>query len=277
MNPSLRRAIYSIPGMNTPYRWARGLYRRRRILAGARNYFVNPGDFAKAYLEEHEGELTLLQTRDGLHLTVRNNCMDAVILSEVFIDREYVQGLDIGSKPTVVDIGGYIGDFSIFAAKYLDASRVIVVEPSPKNLKLLLKNVQDNALSERITAVEGAVTDGNPIFLDVDAPERAQARVSAYGASKAPLQRIRGISLEQLVEDFGLEKIDLLKIDCEGGEYQILLTAPREILQRIENIVFEFHEVQGFAEQLEAVKKRLGSEGFSWRSKGHLVFASRRR
>jgi FkbM family methyltransferase len=121
-----------------------------------------------------------------------------------------------------------------------------------------------------------AVTDGSPVLMDVGAPERAQARVSAdySGKPKSQLKEVVGISLAKLVQDFHLDVIDLLKIDCEGGEYAILLTAPTEVLGCVKNLVFEFHEIPGFLEQLNAVKKRLASEGFSIRTHGHLVYAS---
>ena len=96
------------------------------------------------------------------------------------------------------------------------------------------------------------------------------ALVGESGCGKS----VTALSLAKLIEDFHLDAIDLLKIDCEGGEYMILLTAPTEVLGRVKNLVFEFHEIPGFLAQLNAVKKRLASEGFSVHTRGHLVYAS---
>jgi FkbM family methyltransferase len=80
----------------------------------------------------------------------------------------------------------------------------------------------------------------------VEAPEGSQARVSAYGNPKSKLVEIPGSYLANLVIDQGASAIDLLKIDCKGGEYLILETVPRDLLQKIRNIVFELHEIEGF-------------------------------
>jgi FkbM family methyltransferase len=143
--------------------------------------------------------------------------------------------------------------------------------------KLLTKNVADNHCAETITALQMAVTDGSPLRMDIDALERVQARVSAdyFGKPKSQLKEVAGISLTKLVQDFHLDVIDLLKIDCEGGEYTILLTALTEVLGRVKNLVFEFHEIPGFVDQLNAVKRRLATESFGIRTHGHLVYASR--
>ena len=69
--------------------------------------------------------------------------------------------------------------------------------------------------------------------------------------------------------------VDLLKIDCEGGEYTILLTTPIEVFSRIRNIVFEYHEIDGFQAKLVAVKQRLCDIGYSLKTHGSLIFASR--
>jgi FkbM family methyltransferase len=277
MNPALRRILFTVPGVQLPYQHARKLYNRFRVIRKANTYFSNLSDYKKALLEEEEGKSITLRTKDGLQFTVRQNYMDASILAEVFLDRDYIRGFRLSPRPVVVDVGGYIGDFAIFAAKHLGAARVVVVEPSPENWKLLTKNVADNHCAETITALQMAVTDGSPLRMDVDAPERAQARVSAdyFGKPKSQLKEVAGISLTKLVQDFHLDVIDLLKIDCEGGEYTILLTAPTEVLGRVKNLVFEFHEIPGFADQLNAVKRRLATEGFGIRTHGHLVYASR--
>lgn len=277
MNAVARRIILSLPGVKGPYRQARQVYHNFRITHRASRYFSNVADYKEALLEPEHGRTVTLRSKDGLQFTVRKNCMDASILAEVFLDRDYVRGFKIGPQPVIVDIGGYVGDFAIYAARYLGASRVIVVEPSPDNWRLLKKNVADNSYTDRITPLQMAVTDGSPVLMDLDAPERAQARVCANycGQPKAQLTSVPGISLGQLVQDFQLDRIDLLKIDCEGGEYVILLTAPAEVLAKVKNIVFEFHEIPGYQEKLNAVKKRLASEGFAVRTHAHLVYASR--
>ena len=45
----------------------------------------------------------------------------------------------------------------------------------------------------------------------------------------------------ELIEDYSIEQIDFMKIDCEGGEYDIFTDENSEFLQSVKKIVIEFH------------------------------------
>ncbi len=253
---------------------ARKKYHCHRIGQAAKNYFVNVGEYRQA-LEIEDGKVVEIHMKDGLTLGIRRNYMDAAILAEIFVDNCYVQGLSLPEQPVVVDIGGYIGDFALYAGKHLNARKVVVCEPSPHNWVLLQKNVIQNHFEDRIRLVNKAVTNGEDVMMNVDAPDRGQARVTAYGSTNLQRKSIPGITLAALAAEHELTTIDLLKIDCEGGEYDILSNVPAELLRRVRNIVFEYHEIEGFEAKLEAVKQRLRGEGYSLTTRGCLIFASR--
>ena len=274
MNAAVRRFFQGIPICRDLCRVTRQTYNRRRFIKAGAKYFIN-FDECRGDLEAEDGRSVDVRTKGGLILTIRRNYLDAAILAEIFVDNCYVQGLSMRDQPIVVDIGGYIGDFAVYAAKRLQACKIVVYEPSVKNWALLMKNISNNHFEDRIEAVNKAVTDGGDVLMNVDASDRGQARVSAYGPENRERQRIPGIALASLVADHGLNEIDLLKIDCEGGEYTILLTTPTEVFNRIRNIVFEFHEIEGFEAKLAAVKQRLWGEGYFLKTHGSLIFASR--
>lgn len=274
MNTAVRRFFAGTPILRRVYTTARSAYHRRRLVNKARTFIVNVDAYRDA-LRREDGRIVDLTTNDGLVITIRRNYMDASILGEVFLDNCYVRGLSLPERPVIVDIGGYIGDFSLYAAKRLNALKVVVCEPSPQNWALLTKNVAANHYEDRIVTVNKAVTDGRPVMMNVNAPSRGQARVSAYGKGNVECQLIPGVTLKNLVDAHGLDVIHLLKIDCEGGEYDILLTSPSDVYSRVHNVVFEYHEIDGFAAKLEAVKQRLRDEGFYFEVHGSLVSASR--
>jgi FkbM family methyltransferase len=197
-------------------------------------------------------------------------------VAEVFLDDCYVRDLTLPHNyPVVIDVGGFIGDFSLYAVKRLNARRVIVCEPSPRNWALLLKNIANNGYEDRIEPVNKAVTDGGNAMMNIDAPDESQCMVSAYFPSEQPLSTVSGISLGQLLRDHAVESVDLLKIDCEGGEYAILESTSADVLSRIRNIVFEYHDFDGSWAKLESVKQRLRREGYALHTRRGLVSASR--
>lgn len=275
MKIAVRRLCLGTPILRDLYLMVRKTYQNRRVMKAAESYFSNLDEYRKA-LKVEDGKIVDIRTKDGLILSIRRNYMDAAILAEVFLDKCYVQGLTMPDQPIVVDIGGYIGDFALYAAKCLNARKVVVCEPSPPNWTLLRKNVANNHYEDRIEMVNKAVTDGEDVMMNVDAPDRGQARVTAYyDSGNLSGKTIPGVTLASLVEDHGLRAIDLLKIDCEGGEYTILSTTPAEVFDRIRNVVFEYHEIDGFEAKLTAVKQKLCDAGFSLKARGSLIFASR--
>ena len=177
--------------------------------------------------------------------------------------------------PTIVDIGGYIGDFSVYGVKYLGARRVVVYEPIAENFEILMRNVEGNGFGDRITAVNKAVGNAGEILLNVEKQENDEVHVSAYWYPEAEQRRIPCDTLPDLLKTHQLESVDLLKVDCEGGEYEIFPDVPDHVFGRIRNIVFECHRVEGFESKLARVLSRLKSAGYALRRDKDIVSAHR--
>jgi FkbM family methyltransferase len=275
MNPTIRRILTATSLSRGIYFRARQAYRRRRAARGARRYFLNPDEFQNALGSDAGTSLVDLLTVDGLRITMRQNYADAMTVGEIFLDNCYIRNLKLPDNPVVIDIGGFIGDFSLYAVKRLNARRVIVCEPSPRNWALLLKNIANNRYEGRIEPVNKAVTDGGSVMMNIDAPEECQCMVSAYYASQQPLTAVAGISLEKLFQEYAIESVDLLKIDCEGGEYAIFESMSADVFSRTRNIVFEYHQIDGTWAKLESAKQLLRREGYALQMHGGLVWAHR--
>ncbi|NJR39752.1 MAG: hypothetical protein HC781_14175 [Leptolyngbyaceae cyanobacterium CSU_1_4] len=59
-----------------------------------------------------------------------------------------------------------------------------------------------------------------------------------------------------------LERIDLLKMDVEGAEYDILFTCPNETLAKIQRVVMEYHEFDGEKRNRFDLARLLEAHGF---------------
>lgn len=225
-------------------------------------------------MQRGTGMIDLLTT-DGLIITIRQNYGDAMTVAEVFLSNCYTRGLELSHNPIVIDIGGFIGDFSLYAVKRLNAARVIVCEPSPQNWVLLLKNINNNGYQDRIEPVHKAVTDGRNMMMNVDVPDEEQCMVSVYHSSEQSQRAVPGVTLDELLHDHSIECVDLLKMDCEGAEYAIIESTPADVFSRIRNIVFEYHQIDGIWGKLRSVKKRLRHEGYTLQTHGGIISAWR--
>lgn len=179
-----------------------------------------------------------IYTIDNNRLWVRKNTSDVFVLKEVFTSKVY------GEKPRgiVVDIGANIGAFSVYSGGTSD--RVFAFEPEPSNYCQLLKNVQLNNLSDKITVRNVAVGHENKRVYIYEGKfnKGASTIVHPFAGVGRPVEMR---SFAGLMDDLGIDKIDLLKIDIEGGEYDLLYGLPRERFKNINNIILEFHCVMG--------------------------------
>lgn len=239
-----------------------------------RKLFTNYDLFFKALNKKEIGSVVLF-TRDGLKLTIRQNIWDARIIQETFIEKPYIRYFNLPSNPTIVDIGGYIGDFSIYAAKYLNAN-VIVYEPTIENFVILKQNIENNGFEKRIIPINKAVSDSNEIKLNIKIQKSEEVHASAYMYQDAGSRIIPSITLSNLLETHQLDSIDLLKVDCEGCEYDIFSETSDQIFNRIKNIVFEYHRVEGFKMKLDLVLNRLQSIGYRVKIDGQIAYAYRK-
>ncbi|MDJ0702898.1 MAG: FkbM family methyltransferase [Leptolyngbyaceae cyanobacterium MO_188.B28] len=245
-----------------------------RYKIAVKRLFVNPELYFRALVEKDNGAI-VLKTRDGLSITIRQNIWDARIIKEIFIDKPYIRYFKLPKNPVIVDVGGYIGDFSIYAAKYLNSKTVIVYEPTAENFEILKQNIENNGLEDRITAVKKAVSNSNDVMLNVDIQESDEVHVSAYWYPNAEKRLVPSVTVSDILSEHQLDSIDLLKVDCEGGEYDIFPGLTDETLRCIRNIVFEYHRVDGFEEKLDHVMERLKSTGYQLRLEGNICYASR--
>ncbi len=236
--------------------------------------FQNYGTYLQALNQKGDGTV-VLRTHYGLNLTVRQNIWDVNIIREILFDKPYTRHLSLPSNPLVVDIGGYIGDFSLYAVKYLNARQVIVYEPTAENFVLLTQNVQSNGYADRITAVNAAVGSSDEMTLNVQVQENNEIHASAHWYKDAEKRATRSVTLPDVFEIHRIDSIDLLKVDCEGAEYQVFSATPDDVFTRIRNIAFEFHHVDGFETKLPSLLNRLESLGYTLRRDAEIISAYR--
>jgi FkbM family methyltransferase len=215
----------------------------------------------------------VLKTRDGLKIAVRENLWDARIVREIYIDRPYLRYFEPPPNPVVIDVGAYIGDFSLYCAHYLNA-RVVAYEPTAENYDMVVRNIALNGLGGQVEVVNRGVAADRQITVNVQKLGQ-EVHASAYWYSDAEPRTIECTSLAEIIDAHGLRRIDLLKVDCEGGEYEILPATPDEVYDRIDQIVFEFHKVDGYEAKLARVVEKLERVGYTLTRAGMLMYATR--
>ena len=155
----------------------------------------------------------------------------------VFTDKIY-EYLPVKGN-TVIDIGANIADSSIYFA-LSGARKVIGIEPFPANYRLAKKNVETNNLSNKIKMIlAGCGANPGYITVDPDFQSIAESTIDFKEGVKVPL-----ITLENILDDNDILSSNdktVLKMDCEGCEYDVILSCTEKTLRRISYIQIEYH------------------------------------
>lgn len=212
----------------------------------------------------------LLVFKNGMKIFVRHGnkgvVSDSEIIDEVIISDQYkIKENSVGYQ-NVVDIGGQIGTFVIsFVHKY-PKTKIVVYEPDASNFIQLKKNIAINKLGRRIKTEKIAVTDRKGVVKLFTNPVNVGGH-SIFRTNNGQSNTVNTISLEDVMKTNRFKKIDLLKIDCEGGEYKILLGASKTTLQKVSNIIFELHETPETIKKYsaKALLKFLVTNGFEYK------------
>ena len=205
---------------------------------------------------------------DGTRIKLRLDSPDYDVLKEIFERKPYEKYFKPSSGTVVVDAGANSGCFTVRAALLVgEGGRILAFEPSTSNFKLLQENVSLNHLTNvtlfhcGLGESEGEATlnlyddPGGNTFLP--ARDEDGERMSAIGKERTKLRTIDGV-----VSELGVDRVDLLKIDTEGFELPILKGAQKVIRSYHPRIVGEAHSE--FSEGGDAILeflKRLGYEG----------------
>jgi FkbM family methyltransferase len=187
--------------------------------------------------------------KSGLKLKARG-IMDIWSVKETFIDRFYERfGVPVEDGWTIVDIGGGIGDYTLFAAVGHPHSKVYAFEPFPESFALLQENVRANGAANVQAFPEAIWSQAGDLTMDSSIGEPGQFISRGVGdvavaapAIQAPATVVSSVSMADAFARLGIEQCDMMKVDCEGAEYPILFNTPDAVLGRICRIVMEYHD-----------------------------------
>ncbi len=186
-----------------------------------------------------------IEFRNGLVLGGPESAHLDFLFAEIWIDRVYSpKGFEIRDGDVVVDVGANIGVFSAFAALQARDVRVFAYEPFPGNVALLRSNTEGIRQS-RVRVYPQAVGGSSGERILQTHPTNWIVHTVAGPDTTAPGLAVPCVSLDEVLASNGIERCSLLKLDCEGSEYEILRSARPETMRRVDKIVGEYHAVPG--------------------------------
>lgn len=188
-----------------------------------------------------------------IYIRKDNAEQDMVIVRDIMYNDSYRLGIIPGivqQSKLVVDVGAHIGCFARLFHTLNARAKIECVEVCPENIDLLTKNVSNFAnvnqaactYSNKELMLLNAVrpncesTGGSVVVEKSENYEHLKQEGYAYWKDE---RRIEKITLEQILDKYPGQIIDLLKLDCESSELDILDNTSS--LDKIRFIVGEYH------------------------------------
>ena len=142
---------------------------------------------------------------------------------EIFTQGLYEQFFEVEEGDIVLDVGSSVGPFT-YSILHKNPKHVFCVEPSESEFTTLIKNT----LGHPVTHINKGLSN----IIGVIEHDKL------FGGET----HMESITFDKLVKLYGLNKIDFIKTDCEGGEYEIFKLGNLPFIkQNVKKIVGEWH------------------------------------
>ncbi len=214
---------------------------KTRVLNFFRRFFILPmpeGILVKQCLKNSSSILeklippNYLYKKPALRTVKRNGITFKLDISDVmdhyiywgYRERGYNSILEVLKNAKVLmDVGANIGDTALFYASINPGAAIYAFEPHPRVFKKSVENVELNNFSN-IHLINSGLGEQQGIFklYEVNENNAAMNRIIAE-EKKLPYQEVTVQTLDRVVEERHISKIDFIKLDVEGYEHAVLL------------------------------------------------------
>jgi FkbM family methyltransferase len=172
--------------------------------------------------------------------------------SDPFIDIERLSYAWQYPLAVLFDVGANVGQTTLYALKRFRNCRIVAFEPHPETFLLLKERVKEHPRVDLINVALGSEIGDKTMFEygGFDGASSLNSLVDdAQGAvrlgMKAKTTMVHCTTLDKFCTEQRIKKIDVLKIDTEGFDYEVLKGASSMLTRKaIKFIYFEFNDIQ---------------------------------
>jgi FkbM family methyltransferase len=165
--------------------------------------------------------------------------MTLYIYKEIFIDGCY-DWVELPQNSTILDIGANTGLFSIRMKQQYPDSKIYCFEPLQSNVKQLRDNINGSDFKNVTIIAEGVggATRTEKLFIHKH-NIGGHSIIQSETQGSLDFEQISILSINDAFKTLRIERCSLLKLDCEGAEYEIIKSIDHNLAGAIDKIIFE--------------------------------------
>jgi amino acid adenylation domain-containing protein/FkbM family methyltransferase len=238
-------------------------------------------------------EESLYKLPNGMRIAHLNKNETEFVYKELWEEQTYLKnGVTINEGDCIFDVGANIGLFTLFVGQICKNVSIYAFEPIPPVFDLLRINSENYGLNVKlfnlglssetksdtftyypqISVISGRFADANQereviksFLLKQQNIVESETEVSSQAIDELLAERLQSQqftcqlrTISDVIGEYGVEKIDLLKIDVEKSEQDVLSGIQQKDWQKIKQIVVEVHNINGRLEEITALLKKHG-------------------
>jgi len=236
-----------------------GFFSKLQILLNSRKIFKNWYVYPKVYWQLTNDKIVVFETKTGLKIKIRVKSTDLMALTNVWMINEYdVDGFEINSSDIIIDIGAHIGLFSLLVSQFCKTGKIFSFEPIRENFDLLVSNLALNHIENVFPFNVGVSKKSGKLNLFLNNDQSAHS-IFPKGPKSITVE---ATSLQKIFDEKQISSCKLLKLDCEGAEYDIIDSLPAEYLDKIQNMAIEYHLADTKPELIKNLILKIKNAGF---------------
>ena len=174
-------------------------------------------------------------------LLCRPRTNDLAVFHQIFVDREYRCLDHLKQAEYILDCGANVGYSSAYFLTAFPDAKLVAIEPDSENFALLKKNLAP--YGDRAMAVKAAVWS-HPTTLTFESNTLEEGQEWGRQVKTADIGEealVQAIDIGSILDQFGFEKISILKMDIEGAEANVFASNYGEWMEKVESMIIEIH------------------------------------
>ena len=208
----------------------------------------------------------------------RYGASDLDVFEQIFVRQEHAWATSLEEGPDgmfILDCGANVGYASIFFLRLFPSAKVVAIEPDAENFTVLRANLEHT--KRDVQLVQAAVWSHNsPLVMERRAfrdGKHWSRQVCESGTEGDEV--VASVTIPEVLEASGHDRISLLKIDIEGAEAVVFANDCRAWLDRTDAIAIELHDDTHFGNASAIFRDAIRDQGYRIARSGELTIATR--
>jgi len=208
----------------------------------------------------------ICELRNGVKIRIPKHPSNLEVIVENWLpeggDHYFSYFKEIVPQSVMIDIGANIGTFTLYMAQKNKKLKIYCYEPDDENFKCLKENIEINQFHTIYPFNLAVGVKNKPVKIFAKENREMGTPGSSTIIRNSKFKTVNSTTLQNILNDNKIHECDLLKLDCEGAEYDILLSQEEDSFKRINTIILEYHEFESLNFNHNDIKKHLQKFGY---------------